>query len=365
MLIGIKVSAAKPVRVSSMEEPQSPPLFTASSSEIGGAAALELFQGSVRDVFEVRLPDGVTPDQFRFDMKAVHLGRLLVSEIHASGLIFERGRDMVASAGIDHILVQLYTEGGYTGVIGGVDAEVRAGDICILDMTGTLRTQAMDFGNITLVVPRPLLNEAMADTGVLHGLILQRESPLTGILAAHLRALVAGAGALPSSDADLIARGTVALIARLLEGEAARSEASASPATSLRGMLDYIDAHLHEPDLGPGRLIERFGVSRAKLYRKFDGVGGVSEVIRLRRLTGAAMDLASLRGPKVRVSEVARRWGFADDSSFGRAFRAHYGITPREARTRSDEVWHRIRHTAQSKDDDGSEIARWLRTLRR
>jgi AraC-like DNA-binding protein len=267
---------------------------------------------------------------------------------------------MVARSGIDHFLIQLYTRGGYAGLADTLDVRVRAGDICILDLSRTLRTEAVDYRNITLVVPRPQLEARVPDADSLHGLVLARELPLTAMLAAHIETLVLHARDLSPADAEVAGRATVGLIASLVEKHVGggRAPAVISP---LRQVLHYINTHLDDPGLGPARLIETFGLSRATLYRMFEREGGVAELIRVRRLTGAAIELGSPGGRGRRISEVARRWGFTDDSSFSRAFRAHFGVAPKDARSRSVSIWARPRNAENELDIP--ELAYWLRTL--
>lgn len=341
-----------------MTERGSSSLYAVSSSRIGGRQSLRLFQESVRDVFDAAPIDGGATDSFRLDMRASHLGSVVLTEVHASALAFERDRRMVATAGIDHILIQLYTHGGYSGVADQDEIRVRAGDICILDLTRTLRTRTADFGNITLVLARPLLASALVDIDRLHGMVLAREWPVTRLLAAHIRTVAQKAPTIGPSDAEVVSRGTVALVARLIEGQLGDARAGVTTGGSpLSRILAFIEHNLHDPALGPAQIIGLFGLSRAALYRMFEHLGGVTELIRIRRLTGAAIELASGRGR--RVSEIARAWGFVDDTSFSRAFRAHFGIAPREARDQSAMIWSQVR----SGEADDAHLAYWLRTL--
>ena len=56
--------------------------------------------------------------------------------------------------------------------------------------------------------------------------------------------------------------------------------------------------------------------------------------IRDQRLAAAREDLANA-SDKRSIGEIAYARGFADQAQFSRAFRARYGITPKEARLRA------------------------------
>ncbi len=333
------------------------PVFTLSSRVFGGAKVLQLYQEATGAVFSAR-PDGiVSASDFHADLRATHLGCLVMTEADMSAQRFERSRRMVAATGTDHIYVVLYSEGGSAGTADGRDYRVRAGDISFLDLSRPRETRSDAFRNVTLVIPRALLEEQGADVDAMHGLVLKRDLPLTAMLAAHLRALVLHARRLSLAEAETMGMATVALIASLTgRGTAGAGRVPPSPR---RQMTRFIDANLGDPGLGPARLMAEFGVSRAALYRMFDQEGGVAEVIRMRRLAEAAMTLGSAGGAERRISEVARRLGFADVSGFSRAFRARYGIAPTEARNQSSAFWA----TARDADRD-ADLGRWVRMLR-
>ena len=90
--------------------------------------------------------------------------------------------------------------------------------------------------------------------------------------------------------------------------------------------------HLREPDLDAGRIATEHHISVRQLYRILAAEGiSLGDWIRSRRLEGVRRDLALpfLKDP---ISEVSRRWGFTNDSSFARVFRANFGVSPSEWR---------------------------------
>jgi AraC-like DNA-binding protein len=267
---------------------------------------------------------------------------------------------------MDHLMVQLYTEGGFAGTAGNRAIAVAPHDVCVFDLTQTLRTQASAFHNLTLLVPRPYVAAAVEDVAALHGLVLSGRDPLTELLAEHLRALAARVPRLRSTRAaTAAARGTVALITAMLATAAPqiRTRASAGPASPHRRAMEYIDRHLADQTLDSDAVATELGMSRATLYRLFEPLGGVSAYIRRRRLTCAALHLASPAYRHERVSQVAFRWGFASEASFSRSFRLQFGLTPTDARDRADRIW--VAHAwADQQSDPVREFMLWMRTLR-
>lgn len=73
------------------------------------------------------------------------------------------------------------------------------------------------------------------------------------------------------------------------------------------------------------------GVSRSRLYRIFEPLGGVASYIRRQRLLrtrDALSDIADTRS----ISRIAEEWGFVDASAYSRTFEHEFGISPKEAR---------------------------------
>src|SRR6478752_3394227 len=78
-------------------------------------------------------------------------------------------------------------------------------------------------------------------------------------------------------------------------------------------------------------LCSAFGLSRSALYRLFAPLGGVSDYIRRRRLERARLALNGASLERGGIGKLARRFGFSSDDAFSRAFKARFGVAPREA----------------------------------
>jgi AraC-like DNA-binding protein/mannose-6-phosphate isomerase-like protein (cupin superfamily) len=105
----------------------------------------------------------------------------------------------------------------------------------------------------------------------------------------------------------------------------ARSDTSSVP-VSLEAMTGHVIAHLAEP-LTVARIAEAGRCSAATAERLFARHTGRSVLawVRARRMEEAAL---LLRTTGLRVSEVARRTGFADPLYFSRVFRSTYSVPP-------------------------------------
>lgn len=274
---------------------------------------------------------------FRGRVLAGHLGNVLIGNVRASGQAFRRDGKLAGIDGTDHFLVQLYTDGHYVGEVDDHrPIRVSAGEVCILDLTRSLQTRASAFSNITMVVPRQVMAEAVGQEvqlDSLHGTVLEAPTAPGRILGDHLRSIWDNLTELRVTDSRTVARSAIGLLAgfvgsRILDREEVGRYRSAG---LLNSILRHIDANLRDPDLGPASILATFRVSRSTLYRLFEPFGGVSAVITRKRLQRCVMELTDPTSQR-RIGEIAYDWGFASQAYFTRLFRQSYGVSPREAR---------------------------------
>ncbi len=101
----------------------------------------------------------------------------------------------------------------------------------------------------------------------------------------------------------------------------------------LKHIQNFIEARLPDPTLTPSKVAAAYGISSRHLHRIFQRAGtSVGEWIRQRRLEKCRTDLADPRYAGHGIIQIAFHWGFNDASHFSRAFKAHFGVSPREYR---------------------------------
>ncbi|MEY9933795.1 AraC-like DNA-binding protein [Catenulispora sp. GP43] len=98
----------------------------------------------------------------------------------------------------------------------------------------------------------------------------------------------------------------------------------------------FIEEHLGDPDLTPGTIAAAHFISRRHLHQLFDGQHHTPAAwIRQRRLHRCRADLADPLLAGRPIGAIAARWGFRNAQDFSRAFRAAFGVAPREFRIRA------------------------------
>jgi transcriptional regulator GlxA family with amidase domain len=134
----------------------------------------------------------------------------------------------------------------------------------------------------------------------------------------------------PVSVAPLVSRHACEILAHALGGASPRDAAS----RALRARIQmYIEDNLQDGSLTPVAVAHRHRISRRQLYRLFaDGGDSVAEYIRRRRLARARSILGNVQHARCGISEIASVCGFHDATTFGRTFRAAFGVTPRAYR---------------------------------
>ena len=104
----------------------------------------------------------------------------------------------------------------------------------------------------------------------------------------------------------------------------------------LREIRLHIEDELSNPDLTPGNVARAHGISRRHLDKLFETEPHtVSQFIWERRLLHSRRALAEPQLAHLSITEVAYNWGFSSSSHFSRAFKARFGMTPRQARVQA------------------------------
>jgi AraC-like DNA-binding protein len=326
----------------------------------GNAREFELWRDGLRPLFTVDALDATSRSSFAIEATSYQFSDVAIVSGRSSAARFERTPLTIARGALDHISLLIYTEGGCALDIEGRSTEIQAGDVCFIDLSRPVTLRAPNYASLTLILPRATLQPYVADLDALHGQILRRSHPLNAMLVSHLQALFAAAPALNAADGAAAAKGTAALIAAFAGASddgrdvIARSQSAATLLTFRR----HIDKHLDDLDLGPDSLCQRFGVSRATLFRAFEPMGGVRRHILQRRLARARRLITDPTGGHRRVGSIALQCGFGNASVFSRAFQRAFGVSPTALRAAAGSG--EFSEAAFSGDQGFASMGRWL-----
>lgn len=99
---------------------------------------------------------------------------------------------------------------------------------------------------------------------------------------------------------------------------------------SLQKAIDYMEDHLLE-DITIEEIAKQANASEFHFQRLFSILtdSSVGEYLRQRRLTLAAQELSN---SKIKIIDLAYKYGYETPEAFSKAFRKQHGITPTEAR---------------------------------
>jgi AraC-like DNA-binding protein len=101
----------------------------------------------------------------------------------------------------------------------------------------------------------------------------------------------------------------------------------------LTAILSFVAANISDPRLGPRMIAEAHGISVRYVSQLMEGRGEtISRYILRARLEKVARKLSDAAALHMRVGDLALACGFNDISSFNRAFKNHFGDSPRAYR---------------------------------
>jgi AraC family transcriptional regulator, positive regulator of tynA and feaB len=206
------------------------------------------------------------------------------------------------------------------------------GDLAVADTTEPFEiANCRNFKLFCFAVPRHLLPSGFFDLPRLNLSTTEIGRALSKTLAGYAELCLSVPPA--AGAAALIGRHVVDLISHapgLLAG--APAERANAPVL-LSMMLDYIDRHSDDPDLGAATLAAKFHCSPRYVHRLFAGTGrSVGEHINEKRVLVCTRNLLDRSRHHRTIAEIAFDAGFRDISHFNRLFKRSNGAAPREFR---------------------------------
>ncbi|TMQ07040.1 MAG: helix-turn-helix domain-containing protein [Deltaproteobacteria bacterium] len=276
---------------------------------------------------------------FHAVLETLVLGELAVSSIVCGPMTFERTRRDVVRREHDGFTAGLILAGCAAMEQDERNAYLHPGDLILCDDRRPLRIHFdQPFRQVVFHCDRAQLESRLPDVEERLAKCVEDQAAL-----ASMAEYIAAITRLPRSPATgpAVVRHAFESLAVAIGGFPARRSASR---IRLARVHEYIERQLADPALSPAMIAAYHRISRRHLYRLFDEVGdSVAGFIRRRRLVRCKAMLGDALQADRSITEIALACGFNDATTFGRAFRAAFGVAPRDYRRLSSV---RSRHAA-------------------
>ncbi len=308
--------------------------FKFSFPETDPDAALA-YEKLVSPMFDFDIPETARATPFFARTEVYCLPDVTISRVSTSASRLTRTVGTIARTATDEILAVCYRDGHFTFRIGSTERRVEAGEVAFFDLAQTLVIEAPFVENVSLAISRRRLEPVVDLLDSAHGAVIPATSALARVLVGASAEVTATGEFMRPSEAAPVADALITLVGACLDqvSNPRAAAGGAAGAVSLASLKAEIERRLTDPGFGPQSLQDEFGLTRSTLYRAFEPLGGVGAYITERRLRRAYRLMTDPTQKELRLSRLAFELGFAHASAFTRAFKARFGLTPKEIRT--------------------------------
>ncbi len=273
---------------------------------------------------------------FEGEMQRSLAGPFSFARVRSSAARITRSEERAAGLADRRLEIFLTLQGESICEHHGRRAVLRPGDFTLVDLSLPYRFEFQDVcAAVSMGMPRSLIGTYLPVPDVYLG------RAMSGLLGVNRLASVmidslceqVQSGHLGEIGPSL-ARGVLDVLATAYAsaGGVLLSE-SAMAATRRVQIRSYIEANLRDPQLTPGTIAAKLGISPRYLRLLFSREEEtISRYVTRRRLEEATRDLTAPTWCGSTVTDIAYHWGFSDPAQFARVFRERFGMSPRRYR---------------------------------
>lgn len=301
-----------------------------STSDLPTRGQLEAWQAWYGRVFDTS-PLHQGDDGFCAHARAWTLPGLTLNQVTAPGLSVVRTKTLIRREPVDHWAITLSKRSMTWLDSGTASLAAPAETPFVLSLGQTMENRREADDRIQLYLSRDSFHgiAALLDACCITSL----EPSGARLLADYMRLLLRNLPSLGYEEALRLVDATRAMIAACLAPSAHRI-ADAQPVintTLMERVRRAVRRHLYSPALAPDLICREAATSRSQLYRLLEGEGGVSRYVQKLRLSEAFAMLCNT-SHNHSIGRIAETLCFADSSSFARAFRREFGVSPSDVR---------------------------------
>ncbi|WGR74591.1 MULTISPECIES: helix-turn-helix domain-containing protein [unclassified Bradyrhizobium] len=301
-----------------------------------GHRRLALWQDIVCDVFVGLDCKSDLGSAFHGSVTRGALGKAVCSEVRSDRQHVFRTPSRIARSDQDFILIALGDRGAGGVVQDGRETVIRPGEFALYDTTRPYELKFDHaFTQTIFMVPRQMLQRRLGGSETLTAISFGADAPLERITYDFIYRLCQSADRIDPGNAAILSEQAVDLLAMALSERLGKTSLPSSTHRSalLYRLKAHIRAHLADPDLSLQETAAALGISPRYVNDLLaDEDTSFQRHVLAERLAQCRRDLASPLLAHRHVSEIAFAWGFNDLSHFGRVFREHFGMSPREFR---------------------------------
>ncbi|OAF07489.1 helix-turn-helix domain-containing protein [Bradyrhizobium neotropicale] len=301
-----------------------------------GHRRLALWQDIVCDVFVGLDCKSDLGSAFHGSVTRGTLGKAVCSEVRSDRQHVYRTPSRIARSDQDFILIALGDRGAGGVVQDGRETVIHPGEFALYDTTRPYELKFDHaFTQTIFMVPRQMLQRRLGASETLTAMSFGADAPLERLAYDFIYRLCRSADRIDPANAAILSEQAVDLLAMALSGRLGkRSLPSSTHGSALLYRLKaHIRARLADPELSPSETAAALGISPRYVNDLLaDEDTSFQRYVLAERLAQCRRDLASPLLSRRHVSEIAFAWGFNDLSHFGRVFREHFGMSPRDFR---------------------------------
>jgi len=290
------------------------------------------WRDAISDAYVPLEPERADAPGFSGSIEGLMLPELRSSTITAEAHAVRLSRRGVAQRQGTPFFVNLLRHGEAVVTQDGQTVLARPGDVYVVDCAAPWQVDfRRNFSMFCIEIDDALLRPRLGRRGRLASPVLAGDSGTGRILASYMRLVQE----LPPRDLlqvqSLMVGHCSELLSRAQQVDAPEESARRVRREMLERILALVHRRLSDRALTPESACAELGISRSYLFKILaEGGHTFSGYVRQCRLDECRRLL--VEQPRRPVSDIAADWGFDEVSSFNRAFRARFGMSPSQAR---------------------------------